>query len=231
MEKIRVMVSSTVEDLKGERDAIQQLFNNNPIFELLGAKPYISTSVASSSAITTINMAKDCNLYILILGDKFGFELEDGRSATEVEFDTAFKQDPTKVLVFLKKTSDALEARQSEFIKKVSNYYSGYWRVEFQYTHELQNLVNESVLEWLKDRASLNKRVSYCEHFIREAIRLKPTDETKIYYKVQENILEIEYQAMGQSRSIHYNRIDVYKDFWKCLYELKNDIDRWTERW
>ena len=229
MNKIKLMVSSTVESLKGERDAILHLFENHPLFEIVGAKPYISSSMSASSAIQTVNLAKECDLYLLILGEDFGYELKNGRSATQAEFEAAYHQDPTKVLVFLKRGKP--DAKQKTFIEQVSQYYSGYWRVEFDYTHQLQNYVNESVLSWIKDRASFNKKVSYCEHFIREAIQLKPTPETLVFYSVRKDYIEVEYNAMAQTHSIHFERTKVFSDFWGSLYELQEDLTRWSAQW
>ena len=231
MDRIKVMISSTVKDLSAERDAILTTFGNNPLFELMGATPFIGSSAASSSALKTVELAKECDLYVLVLGSKYGYELDDGRSATEVEFDTAIHQDPTKVLVFLKKSDKKVEAKQKKFIERVSEYYSGYWRIEFEYSHQLQEYVNESVLSWLKDRASINKKVSYCEHFIREALQLKPTTDTEMYYSVREDYVEIEYCAMKESHNIHYSKTEIYSDFWGCLHNVQKDIDRWCQSW
>lgn len=231
MDKIVVMVSSTVKDLAGERDAILSLYSDDSIFEIVGAEPYIDESTASSSVLKTIDLARNCDLYILILGQKYGFELSDGRSATELEFDEAVHQDPTKVLVFLKKGTTEAEPKQKQFIDKVSNYYSGYWRVEFQYTHQLQEYVKKSILSWLRDRAALSKKVSYCEHFVREALQLKPTPETEVFYSVREEYIEMEYHAMKQSHIIHYDRYEIYSDFWRCLNNLKTDLDGWCATW
>ena len=229
MERIKVMVSSTVEDLRGERDAIIKQLEKHDFFELVGADPFINASASSSSALKTRAIARECDLYLLILGERFGFELDDGRSATEVEYDVAYKQDPTKILVFMK--SGNAEPRQQSFIDRVSDYYSGYWRVEFQYPHQLQDFVNESVSVWLKDRVSLGKSYSYCEHFIRLALHLKPTPDTRAYYSVREDYIELEYCAMGQSHSWHADRRAVYSDFWGSLRLLQQDLDGWCESW
>lgn len=228
MDKIKVMISSKVVGLEAERDVIEKLFDNHPMIELIGATPYASTSHSSSSAVKTIQMAKECDIYILILGSEFGMELASGKSATEVEFDVAFHQDPTKILVFLKEEK-IKDKRQQAFIERVCDYYSGYWRTTFKFSHTLERLVNDSVLSWLKDRATLGTKVSYCEHFIRQALQMKPTPETQVYYRVTEDDIEIEYHAMGSSHIIQYSRNQVFSDFWKCIYELQRGIDRWIE--
>lgn len=228
MDKIKVMISSKVEGLEAERDVIKKLFDNHPMIELIGAVPYASTSHATSSAVETVQMARECDLYILILGSEFGMELPNGKSATEVEFDAAFRQDPTKILVFLKE-EEIKNEKQKAFIERVCNYYSGYWRATFKFSHVLEGLVNDSILSWLKDRATLGSKVSHCEHFIRQALQMKPTPETQVYYRVTKDDVEIEYKTMGSSHIIQYSRNMLIADFWKCVYELQAGIDRWLE--
>lgn len=228
IDKIKVMISSKVKGLEAERDAVESVFAGNPMIKLIGAEPYSSGSRSTSSALETIKMAKECDLYILIIGAEFGMELPNGKSATEVEFDAAFRSDPTKILVFLKE-GEVPEEKQKKFIDRVCNYYSGYWRTTFRYSHVLADLVNSSVLSWIKDRASLGSNVSQSEHFIRMALEMKPTTDTRVYYRVTEDDVEVEYKNMGESHIIQYSRAELVNNFWKCIYEVQEGINRWID--
>ena len=229
-DKIKVMISSTTKDLSEERKVIFSILSQNSIFGISGSAPFNDHANSMSSFLLTKKMASECDLYILLLGKCFGWDIGDGRSATEIEFDAAIKEDPTKILIFLKQV-DEIEPKQKKFIEKVTSYYSGYWRVEFDNKIQLESLVKESILAWLKDRASLNHKVSCYEHFIREAIQLKPTPETEVYYSVRKNFIEIEYHAMNETHCIQYERKDIYNDFWNSLHEVENNIRRWSETW
>ena len=225
MERINIMVSSTVKNLVGERQCIQSIFNKLEYVNLLGTEPYSNASISGSSAYSTVKMAKECDLYILILGNDFGFELKDGRSATEVEFDAAYHDDPTKILVFLKEEETSVDTRQEKFIKRVCNYYSGYWRTSFKYTHELQEMVKNSFMNWLKDRASFGYSFTYLDHFIRLAIQKKPEPETSVYYSVKKDYIELEYKSFNKVRCIQFEKEQIYKDFWGCLYSLEQQVE------
>lgn len=111
MDKIKVMVSSTVKDLIGERQCIEDTLSKLEFVEIVGAAPYAMTSVSLSSAQNTKLLAQNCDLYILILGKRFGMERPDGKSATEIEFDAAYHSDPTKILVFLKESDEEADAK------------------------------------------------------------------------------------------------------------------------
>lgn len=61
---IKVMVSSTIRDLIGERDAIENVFRQINLVEVIGAQPFDDRSFAGSSRFETVNMAKECDLFI-----------------------------------------------------------------------------------------------------------------------------------------------------------------------
>ena len=222
--KIRVMISSTVSDLVAEREAIAEVFKDIPFVELLGAHPYNNSAVAGSSFRNTISYARKCDLYILILGTRFGFD-SNGKSATEREFDAAYKSDPTKILVFLKEDEQAVEERQQKFVNRVCNYYSGYWRTSFKFSHELQQKILASFFNWIQERVSFNNSYTYCDHFIRLAIQKKPNPDISIFYSVKSDHVEIEYRGLGDIISIHFGKKELYRDFWGCLYKLEEMID------
>lgn len=226
MDKIKVMISSKVYGMEEERNILSKLYENNPIFELVGAAPYTAASQAMSSALETSKIARECDLYILILGKDFGMETSDGRSATEIEFDAAYRQDPTKILVFLKDEEISNDS-QKAFVKRVCDYYRGYWRSTYKYAFELKELVESSVITWLKNRASMGKERTYQELFIHQAMLLKPNNEFRINYKVSEEIIEIEYHGLKNTKIFHFEPKDIYSDFWKNIYNMKIEIDRW----
>jgi hypothetical protein len=229
MEKISIMVSSTVSDLESERDAVKKAFQDNPFVELLGAFPLNDTALAGNSRLVTKRMAKDCNLYILILGNRFGLELENGKSATEIEFDAAMKEDPTKVLVFIKEDGKKPDEKQRAFINRVSNYNSGYWRTSFRHTHDLQEYVKNSFSKWLKERAALGENLTYVDHFIRLSRHMKPEPHAEMYYKVTKDDVELEYKIFGKSHEIHFSKEEIHRNFWDTLNKLESQFSRWLD--
>lgn len=229
MDKIKIMVSSTVKDLEGERQSITEILSKYDFVELCGAAPYTTSSISSSSMLYTKDLAEKCDLYILILGSKFGYTLEDGRSATEFEFDAAYHSDPTKILVMKKETDTKVEKKQQRFIKRVTDYYTGYWRATFKYTHELQTIVVNSFWSWLKDRASFGSNFTYLDHFVRLALQKKPTQDTLVLYCVKENYVEIEYSVFQNTLVTQFDKLQIYKDFWGSLYNLESQISNWIK--
>lgn len=228
MHKIVTMLSSVRTGLEAEIDAVKTSLSTIPLIELQGVNPVNSTSLPSSSILATVDMAKNCDLYILILGDSYGMETTSGKSATELEFEAAIEVDPTKVLVFLKNTK-IRDERQAHFIKRVTDYYHGYWRTTFEYSHQLSELVINSFSSWLKDRASMGVRLNNFDHFIRIAKQRLPVQEAEVYYGVSPKLVELEYHFFGGTYVIHFDKRQIYLDFWGCLAELEYQFDRWRK--
>lgn len=229
MEKIKIMISSTVVDLEGERDAVKDAFKDIEFVELLGVDPVNTASLAGNARSLTKSMANECDLYLLIIGKEFGLELPSGKSATEIEFDAAFRNDPTKILVFKKEfdSSINIDKRQQKFIDKVCDYYSGYWRCSFKYTHELRNLVLNSFMIWLKERANIGNSLDYLDHFVRIAKQMKPEPNAIVYYKLAKDFVELEYNFLGISHIIQFDREDIYIDFCGCISKLQEQFEQW----
>lgn len=84
--KYQVFISSTYEDLKEERNAVQKL-----ILEMgsipIGMEQFPASNMSQMSYIE--KMLKDCDYYILILAGKYGSLDIDGIGFTEKEYDYA----------------------------------------------------------------------------------------------------------------------------------------------
>lgn len=227
MDKIKIMISSTVDDLRAERETAELAFTGNAFVELIGADRFNTASVGGNSRLETMRMARECDLYILILGSRYGHELSIGKSATEIEFEAAIKADPTKVLIFKKETTDPVETKQQDFINKVSNYTSGYWRTSFSHTAQLSTLIQNSFQQWLKNRANLGTNTDYVDHFIRLAKQRIPESSAQMYYKTDKNNVELTFEIFSHTYYIDFGKKGIYDDFWGCLNKLEDQFATW----
>lgn len=226
-DKLTIMLSSTISDMPADRDAIVKLFDKYPFINILGANP-IQKSYASNPYLATLKMAEECDFYILLLGSRYGYEIRNDTSATEAEFDKAYATDPTKILVF-KNISEQFEPKQQKFIEKVGDYYKGFWITDYKYSHELQDIVEESFLDLLKDRASIGKKLSYIDRFTMLAIQRKPTQDTLLSYSIDQHRVELTYILNNEKKIIQFMRKRVNSDFWGCISELENKFAEWMK--
>ena len=220
------MLSSTITDMSADRDAVVKLFERYPFVELIGANP-IQKSYASNPYSNTLDMAEACDFYILLLGERYGYEIRPGLSATEAEFDRAYQTNPTKILVF-KNISKQPELKQQTFINKVGDYCKGYWISTYNYTHDLQGLVDESFLGLLKERALIGPKLSYVDHFVRLVVQRRPNQDAVVYYNVSKDIVELTYEVYGKSHIVQFSRDRINTDFWGCVSELEKQFSSWA---
>lgn len=220
------MLSSTIKDMPSDRDAVVKLFDSYPFVELIGANP-IQRSPSANPFTHTLDMAETCDFYILLLGERYGMELNSGVSATEAEFDRAYQSNPTKILVF-RNTLKEPEEKQKKFLKKVGDYYKGYWISAYEYSHDLQALVEEAFLDLLKERASIGPKLSYVDHFVRMAVQRRPNHDALVYYSVNKEMVELDYEFYGKSHTIQFGRARINADFWGCISELEAKFATWS---
>ncbi len=225
---IEVMVSSTIKDLLADRDAICKAFETVPFVKIVGAEPIRDSSYTRSPYVATTEMAEKCDLFILLLGGRYGYGIGNRKSATEIEFDTAYKSDPTKILVFQKEEVE-VEQKQKKFIKKVTDYYKGYWVTKYKFTHDLQPLVLDSFGIWIKERASIGYKLNYFDHFLRFAIQKSPFPISQVFYSLNEDYIELKYKIMDKFYVVHFEKSQVYKDFWGCIAILEKYFEKWRK--
>lgn len=103
MAKFKVYISSTYSDLKEYRQQVISFFGKKTVkenFDLLSMEGYVADNM--EPAMECINDVKDCNIYILIIANRYGFippaNNPDSISITEIEYNTAL-QDPQKTIL------------------------------------------------------------------------------------------------------------------------------------
>ena len=146
-----------------------------------------------------------------------------------LEYDAAIKSDPTKVLVFLKDTDEEIEEKQKIFIDRVSDYYNGYFRTSFQYTHQLQNRVEESFWKWFISRAQVGKNLTNVDHFIRTIKEDILTPEIRLYYQTTERFVEITVCYNNRQFIQHIESADLQLNFWMNVNRVRRNVNNFLE--
>lgn len=221
-----MMLSSTVSDLLPDRAAISKAFSKMGLVQLLGVAPIDGPSYGSSSYVTTIEMAEQCDLYVLLLGRCYGYLSELAKSATELEYDAAYRDDPTKILVFRKKVS-SIEPEQLKFINRVGEYHRGYYIREYVRSSDLEALALASLMYWLEERAAIGSKLDYFDHFIRLAVQKSPFPGVRPTYVVGDDYVELKYRFLGKSYAIHFDKALIYSDFWGSIATLEARFEIW----
>jgi hypothetical protein len=153
--KLRLFVSSTMEDLQNERWAVVQRLETLG-FEAVHAETMSPTGKTSWDMIE--QRMKECHVFLLILGESYGFEPPAGygaaeeKSVTHLEFDCA-KKLGLPVLPFLKRLSykTRKDARRDALWSEVSDWDSGQSRQEFNLANDLADGVAKAIVGLLTD--------------------------------------------------------------------------------
>jgi hypothetical protein len=125
MDQLKIFISSTQNDLKFERDAIEKIIGQFG-HVCLRAETYDSPGTSPEHACR--NMANECDIYVGIYGSKYGFVSPNiGISATEMEYQAAREHNPGKIFIYIKE-SDNYENDQGRFLKEVQDFALGYFR-------------------------------------------------------------------------------------------------------
>ena len=135
----KVFVSSTIEDLPNERYTAY-----NTILKA-GAFPVMSEMTIGAqnadSLTTCLNKIKESDIYILILGGRYGWQPNGKESITEIEFQTARE---CNLPIFVFNTTYPKEELQKEFQKRIEDFR---FRKTITNVHELEKEITKVLNE------------------------------------------------------------------------------------
>ncbi|MCR9063831.1 MAG: DUF4062 domain-containing protein [Cytophagales bacterium] len=115
----KIFISSTIWDLPNERTAAYNAVNKVGGFPVMSEKTMEAQSTDSLTACLSKVMESD--IYVLILGGRYGWQPEDKESITELEYQTARSQN---IPILVINTTYTKEQLQKEFEGRVeSNYF------------------------------------------------------------------------------------------------------------
>jgi len=143
--KLKVFVSSTITDLPNEREAAFRGISEVPAIPIMSDKTF--NAMDKSSLDACISKVRESNIYLLILGGKYGFEYES-KSITEWEYETANKLKlPTLVFNLPDYEKDE---KQKRFAQKVGDINDGRFWVQPKNALELKDKITYSLRELIK---------------------------------------------------------------------------------
>lgn len=181
--KPEIFISSTVKDLPNERAAAKsavEKVNGIPIMS-----EYTMNAVDKPSVQACIDEVKKADFYVLILGERYGWELENGISITELEFDTAYKE---KKPIFVFNTKVNKEEKQQRFAEKVGS--QRFWK-EVNDAFELEAEIIKSYNQYAEEQ------------------KYEKQNSTETLYS---NLLEIEFSPTIWRANLNIDRKEIIKN-------------------
>ena len=135
----KVLISSVVTGFEAYRAAARKavdLMGDKPVMcEEFGARPY-------ASEVACISEVESSDIYLLIMGEEYGYVGPSGESITQMEFRAA-KTSGKPILAFIQNCP--MENQQDAFRKEVENFTGGFFRDTFQTPEELKDKIVKSL--------------------------------------------------------------------------------------
>ncbi len=133
----KIFISSTIVDLPNERKAALNAV------EKVGGFPVMSEftieAQSTDSLTACLEKVKESDIYVLILGGRYGWQPENKESITELEYQTALA---CKLSILVFNTAYPKEQLQKDFEKKVEAFY---FRKTVKDAFELQEEIEKSL--------------------------------------------------------------------------------------
>lgn len=164
--RYRLFISSVQKELGAERRAVKDFITHDPLLSRFISDVFLFEDIpAKDRKPDDIYLAEveQCDIFLAILGNTYGWKNEDGKSPTELEFEHATKTHRER-LVFVKGSDD--KAREPEMAKLVGRAGRQVTRRRFSDTPGLIREVYASLVECLENRGKFRSRPfddSVCE--------------------------------------------------------------------
>ncbi|MBW1852009.1 MAG: DUF4062 domain-containing protein [Deltaproteobacteria bacterium] len=153
--RYRLFISSVQKELAEERRAVKDFITNDPLLSRFVSDVFLFEDIPAGDRKPDdiyLEEVEQCDIYLAILGNKYGWKNENGKSPTELEFDHATKTHRER-LVFVKGNDD--KAREPDMAKLVSKAARQITRRRFSDTPGLIREVYASLVECLENRGAL----------------------------------------------------------------------------
>lgn len=157
MDSTLVFLSSTVDDMQQERDAITEVLNS---LQRNVSRCEFFPARTNSPEDVCLEEAKNCDVFIGIYKNRYGFipteNNPDSFSVTELEYSEA-KNANRPILLFYHETSDERDVKLKAFLDKIKNFSQGHYVKKFSNVEELKYLVLQSLVSHFKTLTKFTK--------------------------------------------------------------------------
>jgi len=150
-----LFINSVQKELAAERRAVKEFITHDPLFRRFISDVFLFEDIPAGDRKPDdiyLNEVEQRDIYLAILGNKYGWKNKDGKSPTELEFEHATKTHRER-LIFVKGNDD--KAREPEMAGLLARAGRQVTRRRFSDTPELIREVYASLVECLENRGAL----------------------------------------------------------------------------
>ena len=216
MGKIKVFISSVIENYEDRRDAAEEAIlelnrDQGFNFEAIRIEPAKYPAVNKTPQKACLDGVKECDIYLGIYPrNNYGWqESPVGISPTDEEFMQAVKDDKCR-LVFVENT-EKIDFRQKEFLKKVGEYVEGRFWNEFESRNvdQLKHMVYRALRNFMKANFE-ERRLNYLNAILKQYKQINRPWECSLPVSeiVQLELILIEEKQEEKEFSTKYDEIE-----------------------
>jgi len=172
MNKKRVFISSTMKDLKEEREAVAAAIDSFSSLESVWAEPI--TARNETPREVCLGLVRDCDIYVGIFKSKYGYVPEENNpeknSVVVLEYKEA-KKNGIPILIFIYGHAVKRERALERFLIEITDFNRGHWRNEYFNIVDLTRKVIDAIVTTISqgyttDRENKKKSVYDLPFFI-----------------------------------------------------------------
>jgi hypothetical protein len=176
--QVKVFISSVQKEFEEERRALKNYLTCDPLLGRFITDVFIFEDAPASGldpAQTYLSEVAGCDVYIALLGKKYGYRGQDGKSPTELEFDRATETGRER-LIFVQGEADA--GREPEMARLIRKAEQQVTRRRFTDSADLIRKTYDSLVNVLERRGDL--RLTPFDGSVCQGATLKDIDAGRV---------------------------------------------------
>jgi ATP-dependent DNA helicase RecG len=205
MKRMKIFVSSVQKEFQEERRAIKDFILHDPLLSRFVSEVFLFEDIPARDRRPDniyLTEVEDCDIYLAMLGNEYGWKNEEGKSPTELEFDHATSTHRER-LVFVKGDDD--KARAPEMADLVHKAGRQLTRRRFSDTPRLIREVYASLVECLENRGAIQS--TPFDDSICDGATLRDIDngQVKAFVEMAESVGRLKLKGSRSPKAILQN--------------------------
>ncbi len=158
MKRYKVFISSVQKELAEERRAVKDFITHDPLLSRFISNVFLFEDIPAADRKPDdiyLNKVEQCDIFIAIFGNQYGWKNENGKSPTELEFEHATNTHRER-LIFIKGDDDtSRDPEMTQLVKRAGNQVT---RRRFSDTPGLVREVYTSLIVCLENRGDFRSK-------------------------------------------------------------------------
>lgn len=201
----KVFISSVQKELAEERRAVKEFITRDPLLNRLITRVFLFEDIPAKDRLPDdiyLDEVGQCDIFLAIFGNQYGWKNQDGKSPTEMEFDHATQTNRER-LVFVKGDDD--KTREPEMAKLISRAGRQVTRRRFIDTPGLIREVYASLVESMEQRGKI--RATPFDDSVCDGATLKDIDnqEIKTFVETAESVGRLTLKGSRSPKAVLQN--------------------------